>query len=123
MAMRSKGGRTIKLSPVDEDGHVMDHPARAGLEALMDQKLFHQRIKSERSAAYWFAASLWGVSGLAIGAILGVFLTMMVQTGSVPFIRDNIIAGSAIDAARHSVDNRNPRLPGANDSTPNEQQP
>jgi hypothetical protein len=123
MAMRSKGGRTIKLSPVDEDGHVMDHPARAGLEALMDQKLFHQRIKSERSAAYWFAASLWGVSGLAIGAILGVFLTMMVQTGSVPFIRDNIIAGSAIDAARHSVDNRNPRLPGSNDPAPNEQQP
>src|ERR1041385_3133357 len=56
MAMRSKGGRTIKLSPVDEDSHVTDHPARAGLEAIMDQKLFHQRIKSERSAAYWFAA-------------------------------------------------------------------
>ena len=54
---------------------VHDHPARAGLEAIMDQKLFHQRIKSERSSAYWFAASLWGVTGLIMGAILGVYMT------------------------------------------------
>jgi hypothetical protein len=58
-----------------------------------------------------------------MGGILGVFLTMMVQTGSVPFIRDNIIAGSAIDAARHSVDSRNPRLPGTDDPAPQQQQP
>lgn len=108
--MRSKGGRTIKLSPVDEESQVTDHPARANLEALMDQKLFLQRIKSERSAAYWFAASLWGVTGLALGAILGVFLTMMVQTGSTPLIRDNIIAGTAIDAARDSVNSHSPVL-------------
>ena len=68
--MRGKG-RTIKLNPVDDDHQVTDHPARAGLEAIMDQKLFHQRIKSERSAAYWFAASLWGVTGLVLGAMLG----------------------------------------------------
>lgn len=104
--MRGTGkGRTIKLSPVDE-AQITDHPARANLEALMDQKLFHQRIRSERASAYWFAASLWGVTGLVMGAILGVFLTMSVQTGSVPFIRDNIIAGTAIDAARETVDGR-----------------
>ena len=105
-----KSGKTIRLNPVDDD-HVMDHPARAGLEAIMDQKLFAQRIKSERSAAYWFAASLWGVTGLALGAIMGVFLTIMVQTGSVPLIRDNIIAGAAMDNARESVNNRDPILP------------
>jgi hypothetical protein len=112
--MRGTGkGRTIKLNPVDEE-RVTDHPARAGLEALMDQKLFHQRIRSERASAYWFAASLWGVTGLVLGAILGVFLTMAVQTGSVPFIRDNIIAGTAIDAARDSVNQREPLLPSEN---------
>lgn len=106
--MRSKGTRTIK--PVDEDHQVTDHPARAGLEAIMDQKLFHQRIKSERASAYWFAASLWGVTGLALGALLGVFLTIMVQTGSTPLIRDNIIAGAAMDEARDTVNNRPPVL-------------
>lgn len=114
--MRSKGTRTIK--PVDEDHQVHDHPARAGLEALMDQKLFHQRIKSERASAYWFAASLWGVTGLALGAIMGVFLTIVVQTGSTPLIRDNIIAGAAMDEARDSVNSRRPVL-----VDPNEQQP
>lgn len=84
----------------------------------MDQKLFAQRIKSERSAAYWFAASLWGVTGLALGAFMGVFLTILVQTGSVPLIRDNIIAGAAMDQARDSVNNRDPIL-----RDPAEQQP
>lgn len=114
--MRSKGTRTIK--PVDEDHQVHDHPARAGLEAIMDQKLFHQRIKSERSAAYWFAASLWGVSGLAIGAMLGVFLTILVQTGSMPLIRDNMVAGAAIGEARDTVNNRPSLLPGENEPEP-----
>jgi len=102
--MRSKGTRTIR--PVDEDHQVTDHPSRAGLEALMDQKLFLQRIKSERSAAYWFAASLWGVTGLVLGGLLGVMLTITVQTGSFPLIRDNMIAGAAMDEARDTVNSR-----------------
>lgn len=108
--MRSKGGRTIKLNPVDEDHQVTDHPARANLEALMDQKLFAQRIKSERAASYWFAASLWGVSGLIMGAILGVYVTLVVQNGSADIWRDNFIAGAAADEARDSVNNRDPLL-------------
>jgi hypothetical protein len=104
--MRSKGGRTIKLNPVDEDHQVTDHPARAGLEAIMDQKLFAQRIKSERASAYWFAASLWGVTGLVLGAILGGFMTFMVYTGAAPTVRDNLMAGAAMDAARDSVNSR-----------------
>jgi hypothetical protein len=113
-----KSGKTIRLNPVDDDHHVTDHPARAGLEAIMDQKLFAQRIKSERSAAYWFAASLWGVTGLALGAFLGVFLTILVQTGTTPLIRDNIMSGAALDEARDSVNSRDPIL-----RDPAEQQP
>jgi len=105
-----KGGKTIRLNPVDDDHQVHDHPARAGLEAIMDQKLFAQRIRSERASAYWFAASLWGVTGLALGAFLGVFLTILVQTGSMPLIRDNMVAGAAIGEARDTVNNRDPIL-------------
>jgi hypothetical protein len=104
--MRSKGGKTIRLNPVDEDPQVHDHPARAGLEALMDQKLFAQRINSERASAYWFAASLWGVTGLVLGAILGGFMTFMVYTGAAPTVRDNLLAGAAMDEARDSVNSR-----------------
>lgn len=108
--MRSKGTRTIR--PVDEDHQVTDHPSRAGLEALMDQKLFLQRIKSERASAYWFAASLWGVTGLILGAFIGVYITLAVQTGSMPLIRDNMIAGAAMDEARDTVNSRPGLLPG-----------
>ncbi len=104
--MRGNGkGRTIKLNPVDED-RVTDHPDRHRMVALEDRNLFNLRIKSERASAYWFAASLWGVSGLVMGAILGVYITLAVQQGSADVWRDNFIAGAAADAARESVDRR-----------------
>lgn len=119
--MRGTGkGRTIKLNPVDE-AQVTDHPARAGLEALMDQKLFHQRIRSERASAYWFAASLWGVTGLIMGAFLGVYITLAVQTGSADIWRENFISGQAAREASESVNRREPLLP--RDNTAPAQQP
>jgi len=105
MRGNGKGGRTIKLSPVDE-AQVTDHPDRHRMVALEDRNLFNQRIKSERSSAYWFAASLWGVTGLVLGAILGVYITLAVQQGSADVWRDNFIAGAAADAARDTVDGR-----------------
>ena len=107
--MRGKG-RTIKLNPVDDDHQITDHPARAGLEAIMDQKLFHQRIKSERSAAYWFAASLWGVTGLVLGAMLGGFMMFQAYVGLTPPVRDTLVQGQAIRAATDSVNSRAPVL-------------
>ena len=108
--MRSKGGRTIKLNPVDDDHQVTDHPARAGLEALMDQKLFHQRIRSERASAYWFAASLWGVTGLVLGALLGGFMMFQAYVGLSDPVRETLVQGQAIEAARDTVNNRAPML-------------
>jgi hypothetical protein len=117
--MRSKGGRTIKLSPVDEDSHVTDHPARANLEALMDQKLFHQRIRSERSAAYWFAASIWGVAGLVFGGILGAYMMYTAMDSSLPLASEAMTRGMAVEQARQSVNSHPPLL-----SDPqNQQQP
>lgn len=108
--MRSKGGRTIKLNPVDEDHQVTDHPARAGLEALMDQKLFAQRIRSERASAYWFAASMWGVSGLVLGGILGAYMMFVAMDSSLPLASEAVTRGMAVEQARQSVDNRAPIL-------------
>lgn len=101
--MRAKGSRTIK--PVDDDNTV-DHPARAGLEALMDQKLFHQRIRSERASAYWFAAALWGVTGLVLGALLGGFMMFNAYVGLTPPVRDTLVQGQAIREATESVNSR-----------------
>ena len=104
--MRSKGGRTIKLNPVDEDHQVTDHPARAGLEALMDQKLFAQRIRSERASAYWFAASMWGVTGLVFGGVLGAYMMFVAMDSSLPLASEAVTRGMAVEQARQSVDSR-----------------
>jgi hypothetical protein len=85
----------------------------------MDQKLFHQRIKSERSAAYWFAASIWGVTGLVLGGILGAFMMYTAMDSSLPLASEAVTRGMAVEQARRSVDNRPGLLPSNN----NPQQP
>jgi hypothetical protein len=113
-----KSGKTIRLNPVDDDHQVHDHPARANLEAIMDQKLFAQRIKSERSSAYWFAASLWGVTGLVLGGILGSYMMFVAMDSSLPLASEAVSRGMAVEQARQRVDDREPAL-----RDPAEQQP
>jgi hypothetical protein len=108
--MRSRGARTIQVTPVDEAQgsrpQVTDHPDRNRMEAIMDQKLFWQRIKSERSSAYWFAASVWGVGGLVIGALLGGYMMFQAYVGLTEPVRDTLVQGQAIREATQSVNNR-----------------
>lgn len=106
--MRGKG-KTIKLNPVD-DPQVTDHPARDRMVALEDRNLFNQRIRSERASAYWFAASLWGVCGLVLGAMLGGFMMFQAYVGLTPPVRDTLVQGQAIRAATDSVNSRAPVL-------------
>ncbi|MEJ0058285.1 MAG: hypothetical protein WDM79_01240 [Terricaulis sp.] len=106
MARPRKG----EFLPVDDDrAHhlsVQDHPDRGRIEALFDQKLFHSQIRRERSAAFWMAASIWGVSGLIIGGCLGAYMTFNIYTGVTPSVRDNLMAGAAMDEARQTVNDR-----------------
>jgi len=119
--MRGKGGKTIRLNPVDDDHHITDHPARANLEAIMDQKLFAQRIRSERSSAYWFAASLWGVSGLVLGGLLGAYMMFVAMDSSLPLASEAVTRGMAVEQARQSVDNREPLLTDPQQQPPQDQ--
>ncbi|WP_395647188.1 hypothetical protein [Terricaulis sp.] len=113
--MRNKGSRTI-VTPVEDDPRgrsVTDLHDRGGagkVDVLFDQKLFDRVIRRERSSAYWFAASLWGVSGLVLGAILGVYITLAVQAGSADIWRENFISGQAAREAADSVNSREPVL-------------
>jgi hypothetical protein len=107
--MRSRGARTIQVNPVDDEPRqraVTDHPDRNRMEAIMDQKLFWQRIKSERASAYWFAASFWGVGGLVVGALLGGYMMFQAYVGLTEPVRDTLVQGQAIQEATQSVNNR-----------------
>ena len=116
--MRSKGGKTIRLGADNDDHQVTDHPARDRMVALEDRNLFNQRIKSERSSAYWFAASLWGVSGLVLGGMLGAYMMFVAMDSSLPLASEAVSRGMAVEQARQSVDDNQNRL-----RDPAEQQP
>jgi hypothetical protein len=119
--MRSRSGRTIKVNPVDEDTHqVQDHPDRGRIEALMDQNLFRMHVRRERSSAYWFAATLWGVSGLVLGALLGGFMMFQAYVGLTDPVRDTLVQGQAIQAAQDSVNSRDPIISRDTPAQPNQ---
>ena len=90
--MRNKGGRTVNITPVDDTGTprarvVHDLSERGGgtrMEALFDQNMFQMHIRRERSSAYWFAASLWGMSGLIIGGLMGAAIMFTSMHASIP---------------------------------------
>lgn len=94
---------TIPSYAVD---NVSEHPDRhVQLEALQDRNLA-VRIRSERSASYWFAASLWGMSGLIIGGIMGATVMFTALRSSVPVAMDAMNIAAAQQQARDRVEQR-----------------
>lgn len=118
--MRKAGTKNIR--PVDEDHQVHEHPDRQRMVALEDRNLFNMRIKSERSSAYWFAASVWGVSGLVLGGILGGYMMYVAMDSSLPLASEAVTRGMAVEQARQSVNNRAPMLTDPADQQPEQQQ-
>jgi hypothetical protein len=109
--MRNKGGRTVNISPVDDNPRarvVHDLNERGGtrMEALFDQNMFQMHIRRERSSAYWFAASLWGMSGLIIGGLLGAMIMFTSMRAAVPVASDAMNLAVAQERARQDVEQR-----------------
>jgi hypothetical protein len=108
-------GKTIKMGPVDEDrrdAQVHDLPERGRIEALFDQNLFRMHIRRdirrERASAYWFAAALWGLSGLIIGGFMGSFLTLRTGEAFLPVASDAMTRGMAVEAGRRNAEESAP---------------
>lgn len=103
-------GRTVNITPVDDDrGRVTDHPARGQLQAIWDERLFERTIRKERSSAYWFAASLWGMSGLVIGGLMGAYIMFQSMNAAMPVAFDALTRGMAAEQGRQNSE-RNQEL-------------
>ena len=100
--MSSRGGRPVKINPVDD---VHELPT-GRVEALYDQNLFRLQIQRERSGAFWFAASLFGISGLVMGICFGAYMMYVSYVGLTPTVRDTLVQGQAITDARETVNGR-----------------
>ena len=109
----AKGPRVTVPSSY-ESSNVAEHPDRGRIEALMDKNLA-VRIRSERSASYWFAASLWGMSGLVVGALMGAAFMFTSMRAAVPVALEAQSQAIAQERGRQQAESRHEQV--TNDSS------
>lgn len=111
--MRSQGARGARLTPVDDDTRprpVADHLEARRYDPLFEEHMLKAQFRRERSSAYWFAASTWGICGLVIGACLGAYMMYVASVATLPMAQDALARGAAMQAARETVDGRAPLM-------------
>jgi hypothetical protein len=109
MAARAKAGVAAKISAVDESYRRAPAPIEQQQDAvyayersraeILDEKVWKARIRSERSAAYWFAASKWGMVGLIFGMVLGGMGMYIASNAAIPMAQDAMTRAAAINGA------------------------
>lgn len=82
------------------------HPQEEKLRAEREERKLRETIQRERSSAYWFAASTWGIAGLILGACAGAYMTYVVSVAALPVAQDAIARGMAMENIRSDADGR-----------------
>jgi hypothetical protein len=111
--MRSQGGRTVKMNTVEDAAREVAErgPANGGrVEALFDQNLFRMHMARERSSSFWFAASIFGISGLVIGACLGAYMMYVASIATLPTAVDAVARGMAVGEIQNNRQNEGPAI-------------
>lgn len=106
--MRSQSARSIKLNPVDEENRprAVDEFESRRVDPNVEERMLRNHIRAERSAAFWLAATTFGMTGLVSGACAGVYLTNAIQESAIPMVRDTLVQGQAMHDAAESVNSR-----------------
>lgn len=106
--MVGNGGRKGKITAVDED--FMRRQAEQ--QQLIDQDRQLQRFLSrERSSAYWFAATKWGILGLVAGIILGGAGMYYASMSTIDMAQEAISKGEIIANLRRENADAPPAVP------------
>lgn len=106
--MVGNGGRKGRISAVDEE--YMRRQAAQQEEHDLDRKM--QRFLSrERSSAYWFAATKWGILGLISGMILGGIGMYYASTSTIGIAQEAIAKGEIIANLRREAADAPPPAP------------
>ncbi|MET0181528.1 MAG: hypothetical protein ABW199_01435 [Caulobacterales bacterium] len=100
----SRGGR---LTPVDDEKHRNVHTLETrAYDVNFEERLLRAQFKRERSSAYWFAASTWGIGGLVIGACLGAYMMYAATVSTLPTAVNAVTQGMAVQEIQRQGQNR-----------------
>ncbi|MBI1251995.1 MAG: hypothetical protein GC189_11035 [Alphaproteobacteria bacterium] len=105
--MRTPNSRPARLTPVDEENRI--RPVGETLDSrrfdpMLEERLLRAQFKRERSSAYWFAATKWGILGLVLGMCLGAYMMYVASVSSLPVAMDAMSRGAAIQDARSQLE-------------------
>lgn len=104
MASSTRGGR---LTPVDDDKHRNVHTLETrAYDPMFEERLLRAQFKRERSSAYWFAASTWGIGGLVIGACLGAYMMYAATVSTLPTAVNAVTQGMAVQEIQRQGESR-----------------
>jgi hypothetical protein len=92
-----QAARPVHLTPVEDSAT----PQRYDLYA--DPNVRHM-LRQERSSAYWFAATKWGMVGLIVGIALGAFTMYVSNMSMLPTAVEAVAQGQAIGQAASALD-------------------
>lgn len=106
--MVGNGGRKGKITPVDEDymRRQVDHQ-----QAIDQDRQLQRFLSRERSSAYWFAATKWGIVGLIMGTILGGVGMYYASMSTIDMAQDAISKGEIIANLRRESAQTPPAAP------------
>lgn len=104
----ARGGARSLVGAADEQKlrniHTLD--VRAPDPHYLEEKLLRDQFRRERSSAYWFAASTWGIAGLVIGACAGAYMMYVASVATLPVAQDAISRGMAMQEIQTQAERR-----------------
>ncbi len=106
--MRGQNARgSTPLAPVDEDKSRNVHTLQTrAYDPHLEEKLLRAQFQRERSSAYWFAASTWGIAGLIIGACMGAYMMYVATVATLPTAVTAVTQGMAVQEIQRQGENR-----------------
>jgi hypothetical protein len=108
--MVGNGGKRPKIAAVDTTyaPHAENDYDRA---ASREDRDWRSQVRRERSSAYWFAATKWGMLGLIIGMILGGGGMYVASIATLPMAQEALFKGAAMRDAQQRAENNPSELP------------
>lgn len=98
--MVGTGGKRAKIAAVDTDYR----PVRADNDHdrynSQEERQWRSHIRRERSSAYWFAATKWGILGLVAGMILGGVGMYYASISTIDMAQDAVTKGAIVERLR-----------------------
>lgn len=106
--MVGNGGKRPKLAAVDTDARRPD--IANDRQASEDERHWRAHIRRERSSAYWFAATKWGMVGLVAGMILGGLGMYFASTATLDLAQDAVTKGAIVERLRQEQERQDPTV-------------